>query len=421
MSGKKLSYFIFSISFTFILLACTNNKFSENETIVLHIQHPNSSLFMQQIGMKYEIEHPNVKLKIINQNETNTQKPDIFFFSTIEKYQELVQDGLLTALDSYIKSDSNDLTSYLTSPMTTRAISILRAHIPNALYAIPLGLSSEVLLYNKDLFDQYDVPYPTNYMTWKEVLQLAQQFPPMTVEGEPLYGLSTYSEAWGPYTYINDIGLIERLHMIDEKNWRFLMATSQWREIWEYIVPIMKAGHIQLTPARRISEHPFDSGHAAMVISNMSNIVRLEQKDSGKKINWDIVTLPLNQQMENTSNFYLLTSAYGIANESPQKQQAWDLLKYIIKNTTPISEFAGRSLEAFYILEYDATPGPNRIFWAFLDDIREFASIELTSVINDEKAIDEALQNLQMTGQNMLDLMRLEIQSLGGEFVEGDS
>ena len=43
-------------------------------------------------------------------------------------------------------------------------------------YAMPIRGDYYMIFYNKDLFDQYNVPYPTDDMTWDDFEQLTYQF-----------------------------------------------------------------------------------------------------------------------------------------------------------------------------------------------------------------------------------------------------
>lgn len=43
------------------------------------------------------------------------------------------------------------------------------------LYGIPYRIDHYVLLYNCDLFDKADLPYPRQQMTWEQVHALARQ------------------------------------------------------------------------------------------------------------------------------------------------------------------------------------------------------------------------------------------------------
>ncbi len=46
---------------------------------------------------------------------------------------------------------------------------------PGAIYGMPVSMNQGILAYNKDIFDQFGVPYPEDGMTWGEITDLAQR------------------------------------------------------------------------------------------------------------------------------------------------------------------------------------------------------------------------------------------------------
>lgn len=415
--AKRVSIFLALCVALSLFAGCfTITQMESSEQITLYVQHSNKASFMQEYGIAYEIQHPDVKIEVLDPEYSGERKPDLLHLATIETYRSMIREGQLAPLDSYMQRDIRELEQYLASPGHARAIEILQSVSDQALYAMPIGLLSEVLFYNKDLFDQYQVPYPTDYMTWEEVIQLAQHFPTENEDGEPLYGLSTYIESLGPFIYITDMANARNLPMIDEVNRIVTMDTPEWREIWEHVIPAMQAGHIHLTLEGMVENHPFDQGQAAMIHSNLSTAYRLEkQKDSDKYVNWDMVTLPLNPRKEPKTSSYILTSAYGIPIASQHKEEAWDLLKFILNRNQPPTELAGRSLEPLYALEYDSEPGHDPMYWGLLNELRRLASEELMLVVQGEKTIDDALQSLQANGQVLLDQFWMERKMAEGE------
>lgn len=96
-----------------------------------------------------------------------------------------VQRGLdILSLDTFIDQDASfDLSDF--NPDTVDILSR-----DGKVWAIPLGVDFFVLYYNKDLFDQYDVPYPQEGWTWDDFLEraLALRDPGASVFGyAPLY------------------------------------------------------------------------------------------------------------------------------------------------------------------------------------------------------------------------------------------
>ncbi|GAA3402158.1 ABC transporter substrate-binding protein [Paenibacillus hodogayensis] len=57
-----------------------------------------------------------------------------------------------------------------------QAVDFIKKHSANGeLLSIPVTRDSNVLYYNKDLFDKFGVAYPTDFMSWDETYELAKK------------------------------------------------------------------------------------------------------------------------------------------------------------------------------------------------------------------------------------------------------
>jgi multiple sugar transport system substrate-binding protein len=80
---------------------------------------------------------------------------------------ELRQQGHILSLDPFIEQGASlDLVDFY--PAT---VEILTSE--GKLWAVPAGVDVQVMYYNQDLFDQYDVPYPEMGWTWDDFLNRA--------------------------------------------------------------------------------------------------------------------------------------------------------------------------------------------------------------------------------------------------------
>ena len=76
--------------------------------------------------------------------------------------------GDFVALDPFIETDESfDVSDFY--PAALEAFTI-----DGKVWAIPYGVTSEVIFYNKDLFDQYGVPYPEVGWTWNDFVHTAR-------------------------------------------------------------------------------------------------------------------------------------------------------------------------------------------------------------------------------------------------------
>lgn len=93
--------------------------------------------------------------------------PDIFYVD-VYFFQEFAGKNVLLPLDLYIKKDDFDLNDYYDSLVNAFKYN-------NRVYGIAKDFSTLALYYNKEIFDKYGVPYPSNNDTWFDLLDKALQ------------------------------------------------------------------------------------------------------------------------------------------------------------------------------------------------------------------------------------------------------
>lgn len=401
-----------------IVTACTKqDSVGTEESINLYIEGVDRTRFMQEYGIDFEIQHPGVKIMVLDDEYGGNHKPDLIALNGFDDYKQKVSEGSLTPLDSYLNRDRKELEVYLESPKTIRGLEILQSYTPETLYALPMSLSSGALFYNKDLFDRYEVPYPWDYITWDEIIELAQRFPTQMDEGKPLYGLS-YTSLSGPFSYIIEVAYLQDLPYFDPGNWTITMNTPEWRAIWEKFLPGMRGGHFQMDPTAPTSyyDHPFFLGQAAMLRETSYFITMMEKLVKTREtINWDIVTVPILSRSHPKSPYYSLGEAYGIASDSPNKDMVWELIAFIIRSNSPSTESDGRDLTPFYALEYEYRPQWDREIFKLIYELQQMASEQLVAVVQEEKTLEEALRQLELDGQQRLNEYRALMKAASDE------
>lgn len=95
------------------------------------------------------------------------------------------------------------------------------------IYALPYSRYLYALYYNKAVFDQAGVPYPTDGMTWTDTINLAKQFSnQMNIHGlEPLF------------TDLNYVSLIDQrgLSFLDAQTDQAQVDSDGWKQLFESI------------------------------------------------------------------------------------------------------------------------------------------------------------------------------------------
>src|SRR5690625_648347 len=325
---------IVGVCLTGLLYGCT--KVEQPEEITLYVEAHNPSYFMQNYGIPFELQNIHIRdeVTLIEPCETSNEFEDLVMVERFELYDEMVENGELALLDPFILKNSN-LFSDL-SYDKNKAMDIFREHSDRQLYALPLYLMGFALYYNADLFDEYDVPYPTDFMSWDEMFMLASQFPLETDQGERIYGLAhSYAHYHVALAHLTVIGSRANMFMVDDE-WKMTMNTPEWAEIWNTAIPAMKSGYVDIsanndfTP-NAVLDYPFIDGRAAMISATPDVAYQLiNEKKEEERFKWNVVAGPITPEYPFTTA-YSLWGAYGMNDQSSDKEEAWELLRFIFE------------------------------------------------------------------------------------------
>jgi len=97
--------------------------------------------------------------------------------------------GVLEPLDEYVQAAEYDV---------EKVFGQYPAKFDGQLYGLPAFVDTAVTLYNKSLFDQAGIPYPTaENWTWEEFIRVGKQ---ITDESQGIYG--AYNPLWAHYNYM---------------------------------------------------------------------------------------------------------------------------------------------------------------------------------------------------------------------------
>lgn len=154
-------------------------NFSNKETTLKVATPWGEGYFMERIGKHMEESLPHITLEHIDWDGTSTKLeeyyaanvvPDVLLAYTGQA--PLEELDMVFPLDELIKEYGVDL-----SDVNPVLLDGIRAkHKENGLIGIPAETGDVLALhYNKEVFDLFGVPYPTEAMTWTEVLDLAKQ------------------------------------------------------------------------------------------------------------------------------------------------------------------------------------------------------------------------------------------------------
>lgn len=273
----------------------------------------------------FENAHPNIKVEIIDIASADyTQKLtvmlnggndlDVVWIKDGDTTPSIAARGQLEDLTPYIERDGIDLSAY------NGVAEML--NMGGKQVALPISTGFYILYYNKDIFDEAGVPYPTNDMTWTEFEELAAK---VTIgEGnDKKYGALIHT--W--QACVQNWGVQDGEHTILDTDYTF------FKPYYEMVLRMQDAGTVMdfstLKTGNIHYSSPFQQGQVAMMpMGSWFMATMISKVAAGESsVNWGIATIP---HADNLEAGYTVgsTTPMGISANSKNKEAAWEFLKY---------------------------------------------------------------------------------------------
>jgi putative sugar ABC transporter, sugar-binding protein len=298
----------------------------EEVTIKIAAWDASSSATTTPLIEGFEKAHPNIKVELIDIASADyTQKLsvmlnggndlDVVWIKDADTTPTLAGRGQLEDLTPYIERDGIDLGMYngLAEPMNMGGKQV----------AVPTNTSYYILYYNKDIFDEAGVDYPTNDMTWADFEELAAK---VTIgEGsDKKYGALLHT--W--QACVINWGIAEGKESILSTDYSFL------KPYYEMALRLQDAGYVMdystLKTGNIHYSSPFLQGQVAMMPMGSWFMATIINKiNAGESnIHWGIATLPHAESIE-AGYTVGATTPMGINANSKNKDAAWEFVKFV--------------------------------------------------------------------------------------------
>lgn len=419
-----------------IISACKNNEVDNQEEVTLKVVYYDKNLFNQDYGNLFASRFPNIHIEVLPityySNSKNTDvdsirkyiqdnEPDVVLLRDVD-LKSLAQKGELVDLSPLIKKNKFDVDHLMPS-----VVELLKNPEDGDVYGLAPTFETSALYYNKDLFDRAGIDYPTDEMSWSDVLRLSQRFS----GNDTAYGFYKGKNANLFNFVIMRIGYISGINYYNASTQKMTLNTDSWRSIFRSVIDAYKKNSIFLETSQEPKRFNFSDqakiqygsnlfimGKAAMTLDTVDLVRDLES--SKQKLNWGVATVPVDPTNPSVTNAFHLDRIFAINGQSQHVDAAWKLIEFInsdevakfkSKSTSDLStrdgvtkEMFGHDIEAFYKLKptgnfYTANPLPND----FYNEFMSFGNDELTKVIGGESTLDEALDRINQEGQTLLD------------------
>ncbi len=243
--------------------------------------------------------------------------PDVFWMHSNESERYMSNDMLLDLTDKIAESDKIDPENY------PEDIWGLYTY-DDKYYAVPKDVDTIALWYNKTMFDEAGLAYPTADWTWDDVSEAAKK---LTKDDGSQYGLVVRNDnnQAGYYNLVYDNGgyIINedktKSGWDDPKTIEAMKTLEGW--IKDGVMPSIE------TMSENGEDVLFQSGKAAMVLQG-SWMVAAYRDNEYTAANCDLVELPKNAETGRRASVYNGLGWAAAAN-GEHTEEAWKLLEYL--------------------------------------------------------------------------------------------
>lgn len=243
------------------------------------------------IGSYVEKKFPHVKLKYLPTVVTaGAARGTKEYLAAGEKFDILVaptptallENGLQLDLTPQIKKHNFDLTRL--EPST---VEIQNKVANGGMYGIPFTANTLTLFYNKDLFNKFGVPLPTNHSTWDDILEAVKKLS-RTEAGVQYRGLT--AATWHIFL-LNQTSTPGQ----DPKTYKALYTGEPYKKEMEFITSFFRVPGNDWSETPSVSKmvNAFVQGTSAMYVG-LDNTWQLYKFP--KELNWDMIRLPQRKE-----------------------------------------------------------------------------------------------------------------------------
>ncbi len=344
---KTKKWFVIAASimvFALLFTACTTDSsepvdetmeevVEETGTIILRVGTGDSGEGLnthQEIIARFEAENPDilVQLEAVAGNDYYTRlltqvsadnAPDIMQIGD-DAVPMFVDAGALISLDDFIANDDSfDTEMYLPGLLEP-------GRYMDQQYMLPKDFSPMGVYYNKMIFDEYGVDYPTDDWTWEEFLDIAQQLT-MDTDGDgntDLWGVqltANWTTGFEYFIFANGGQLISE----DGKNFLGVMDSDASVGAVQFFSDLYNVHKVAPPPADFSQwaggNSEFDNGQAAMRLFG-----RWPQDGYLNNPNIELGTVMPPAGVEQAN--ILFWGGFGISSTSEHPEAAWRFLKF---------------------------------------------------------------------------------------------
>jgi len=281
----------------------------------------------QVVADAFMEEHPEITVEIYSQpwgdyftsiqtlwaSGDATAVPDVLFLSPVVNYAE---QGVLENLDPFIEASGYPVEDYWPALLDF-------ATYQGSVYGFPRDIGLEVLYYNKDIFDEVGVDYPTDSWTWDDFLAAAEQLKTVESSGQVTrYALGMEGGKYQLWMGQNKASFLDDMYNPTSCT----MDSPESIQAIEFFANMME-NNDAMRPANLNQAGGdagvFANGQAAMIIQNASRISQFNTAE----LNYDVAVVPIPADGQRSAS--AAGAAWTMSALSDNKDAAWTFLSWL--------------------------------------------------------------------------------------------
>jgi multiple sugar transport system substrate-binding protein len=343
--------------------------------------------------------------------------PDLFLMN-YRFYGQFAARDVLEPLEGYVE-DSDEFSAEDFYPESLDAF-----RWNGTITCLPQNISSLVVYYNRDLFERFGVPEPTDEMSWSQFVYRAQQMtrdaqgavvrgadpdvPQANTAPAAIYGLGVEPTIirFAPFVWSNKGELVDD----DEHPTRFTLDSEASKSALQQFFEL-RTVHGVVPPDVEVEaeddETRFLNGRMAMFLESRRLVPALRE---AAEFDWDVAALPTLQDEASI----LHSDAYCMTKASKEKDAAWRFVEYALgpEGATVIAK-TGRTVpslrevaESEAFLDPSQKPANSRIWLDAIPTIEHVPTVSTWPEIEDaaEPIIENGMYRAQPVDEVVADV-----------------
>ena len=404
-----------------ILAACSNDQQPGQSTITVQVSgEREETAVYRAIVQAYENDNPDTEVRLIEVAEKDDHltklstsfaagdPPDVFLVN-FREYSQFVARGAIEPYGDFVDTLDVDLGDYYPAPIEAFTFN-------EALQCMPQNISSLVVYYNTDLFEQAGVDPPSAGWTLDEFRAAGEKLTQGDVRG---IGIEPSIIRLAPFVWSNGGDIVDDLDAPST----FTLDTPEAREALDYLVSLAHDGLIPTEKELAAQDlmTRFMTSKVAMLLTSRRETPEFREV---RGFNWDVGPLPIAEEKVGI----LHSDGYCISSLSRVPQTAADFVAYATgEQGQTLAALGGRTVpslmsvsESGAFLDPTQPPARSQVFLDAIPGLRRTPVIPTWPEIEDlaEEILTRAFYEPGYTIDDMIEALRSETEALFAEGVD---